>query len=284
MSTDIRLLSEEDLPALNAFLALHADSSMFLRGNLWRAGLHYEGNRLQAQYVGALRDDEIVGVVAHAWSGFVLVQAPEHLVDLVRFMSRLSGRGVSGISGPYAQVSLARTALGMASRSAHLDSREVLMALDLALLRVPNCVSNKEVAIRRATSDDLANLAQWRFEYEIEACGLPASEEARGVAMDKVRVAQVDGMVWLAVSGDEKLAMSMFNAAVPDCVQIGGVYTPLHLRNRGYARSVIAGSLLAAWDEGVQRAVLFTPNPSAMRCYVSLGFEQIGDFGLTLFD
>jgi len=80
------------------------------------------------------------------------------------------------------------------------------------------------------------------------------------------------------------VSYSVFNAMLADIVQIGGVWTPQELRGRGYARSVVAGSLLAARKQGIARAVLFADpaNAAARRAYLSLGFRIVGDYGLVL--
>ena len=79
--------------------------------------------------------------------------------------------------------------------------------------------------------------------------------------------------------------MTGFNATLPDCVQVGGVFTPTALRSQGYGRAVVAGSLLDAKSRGVVRSILFTEkeNVSAQRAYVSLGYERIGEYGLVRF-
>ncbi len=73
-------------------------------------------------------------------------------------------------------------------------------------------------------------------------------------------------------------------AALPDMVQIGGVWTPPPLRGLGYGRCVVAGALLAARRAGVTRAVLFTDddNHGARRAYAAIGFDLVGDYGLVL--
>ncbi len=49
---------------------------------------------------------------------------------------------------------------------------------------------------------------------------------------------------------------------------------------------MVAGSLLAARNQGVDRAVLFADplNQAAKRAYLSLGFRIVGDYGLVLLD
>jgi predicted GNAT family acetyltransferase len=91
-----------------------------------------------------------------------------------------------------------------------------------------------------------------------------------------------EGNAWIAIEGGRPVSLSAFNAALPDIVQLGGIYTPPELRGRGYARAAVAASLLAAKQRGVARAVLFTSNPSAARSYEAVGFQRLGDFGLVL--
>ena len=79
--------------------------------------------------------------------------------------------------------------------------------------------------------------------------------------------------------------MSAFNAALPDMVQIGGVYTPPALRGHGYGRAVVAGSLLEARADGVERSILFTAagNAPAQRAYRALGYRVVGRYGVVVF-
>src|SRR5439155_27320443 len=62
---DLRTLQPGDEAALDAFLARHAESSMFLRSNARAAGLVDRGEPLQATYVAAIEGGAIVAVVAH---------------------------------------------------------------------------------------------------------------------------------------------------------------------------------------------------------------------------
>ncbi len=80
------------------------------------------------------------------------------------------------------------------------------------------------------------------------------------------------------------MAMSSFNTAIDEAVQVGGVWTPPALRRRGYARAVVAASLRDARAEGVQRAILFTgdTNIAAQKAYRAIGFQGVGDYGLLL--
>jgi uncharacterized protein len=61
---------------------------------------------------------------------------------------------------------------------------------------------------------------------------------------------------------------------------------PPALRGNGYGKSVVAGSLLEARSQGVERAILFTnrENLAAQAADRGIGFRATGEeFGLVLF-
>ena len=123
-------LTAADTSLLETFLALHRDSSMFLRANVRRAGLTYQGLQGEANYAGAFRDDRMVGVAAHCWNGMLLLQAPEHAAELARAAVEWSGRPLTGLSGPLEQVRQARSELELDSADVALDGAEWLYTLD----------------------------------------------------------------------------------------------------------------------------------------------------------
>lgn len=277
-----RSLTVADQPAVDAFLALHRDSSMFLRFNLRRAGIAYSGAPGSAHYVGAFREGSLVGVAAHGWNGMVLMQAPAHVTQLVRLVVAESGREVKGFSGEMPQVREAQSALGLAGAEAMMDEDEGLYALDLTDLAVPGLLASGEVVCRPPRAAERGILCAWRVSYNIEALGASDTPENRRSAESFLDAQMADGNAWVALAGHELVSLGAFNAALPDIVQLGGIYTPPEYRCRGFGRAVVAASLLAARERGVSRAVLFTKNPAAARAYEALGFRRIGDYALVL--
>ncbi|HLQ77901.1 MAG TPA: GNAT family N-acetyltransferase [Terriglobia bacterium] len=277
-----RVLGNSDTVLLEEFLAPHRDSSMFLRSNAHRAGLEYRGEVLQAIYVAAFRNEKVIGVAAHSWSGMLLVQAPEATEDVVRECVERSGRRVTGFAGPLDQVRLARHALGLANAETRMDGDEGLYALNLSDLVVPEALSRGDIEFRAPRADERDTLCQWRIAYDIETLGAADSDETRERATKALDTQIAAHNAWVAVERGRMVSLSAFNATLPDIVQLGGIYTPPELRGRGYARAAVAGSLLAARERGAGRAVLFTGNPSAIRSYQAIGFSRLGDFGLVL--
>jgi GNAT superfamily N-acetyltransferase len=285
---ELRVLTAEDEARLEELLVAHRDTSMFLRSNARRAGLVYEGAAFQAVHVGAFDGARLAGVAAHAWNGLILLQAPEALDEVVRACVEQSGRKVTGFAGTTAQVTAARAVLGLADAPAALDGFEWLYAMDLADVIVPPALDSGAIVCRPPRADERDLLCDWRFAYEIETLGSPATEEIRQRSTAFLDTQIADGDVWVAIdaaastSSAAPVSLTAFSATLPDIVQPGGIYTPPDLRGRGYARAVVAHSLLVARERGASRAVLFTGSPNAARAYEAVGFRRTGDYSLVL--
>jgi uncharacterized protein len=283
--TELRILRPGDEAVLEAFLLPRVEWSMFLLGNLRTAGLLDRGQRFGGTYAAALEGGSIVATVAHYWNGNLVFQAPVHVEALWRLAVAASGRAIRGLIGPAEQVSLAEAGLALEAGSAQLDEREVLYSLALPDLLVPEALRAGRVRARRVEGRDRELLAHWVAGYSREALG----EEDRPELLIRSRASAerllAEARTWLLEADGTPVAMSSFNAALPEAVQVGGVWTPPQRRNRAYGRAVVAASLLAARAEGVQKAILFTgeANWPARRAYEALGFSPIGDYRLLLF-
>jgi RimJ/RimL family protein N-acetyltransferase len=280
------VLGPGDEERLEAFLSQHADTSMFLRANIRAAGIHYQGQAYEAEYIAAITQNEIVGVAAHAWNEAIILQAPRDAARLAQKLAIHSKRKVKALIGPWSQVNAARASLGLADVPAGLDSCEDLFSLNLSRLEVPAELRSGRVTCRHSAPEDMELMVRWRVAYEIEANGQSDTSSLWDRSRSSVERLHADRQLWILLDGDRPVSMSAFNAYLPDCVQIGGVYTPEQLRGRKYGRSAVAGSLLEARDGGVERAILFTDidNEPARRAYEALGFRIIGEYGLVMFD
>lgn len=280
---DLRTLGAGDEAQLERFLAAHRDTSMFLRSNVRQAGIVFEGQRLGATYVAAFDRGELIGVAAHAWNGLLLLQAPVATETLVLACVDTSRRPVVGLTGPLAQVRAARAALGLDGAPANLEEDELLFVLDTPQLVVPEPGACGGVTCRPPLPSERDTLCVWRTAYEIECLGRKDSEELRARSAQWIDALLEEAVIWVAVLDGRPVSLSAFNAALPDIVQLGGVYTPPELRGRGYARAAVAHSVRIGRDRGATRAVLFTSSTSAMRTYEAVGFRRAGDYGLVLF-
>jgi predicted GNAT family acetyltransferase len=140
------------------------------------------------------------------------------------------------------------------------------------------------ITARAPTDDEITGvLLDWRVAYAIEILGAEPSPGLR--AASRELMTRMGPLGWVLCHEGRPVSFSTFNAAARGVVQVGGVFTPPFARGRGYARGVVAHSLLHARASGNHRSILFTgrTNVAAQRTYEALGYRVIGDFGLLLF-
>jgi len=283
----LKTLQTGDEVLLENFLMQHVDTSMFLRSNSREGGLINQGERFQGTYVAAIVDKNIVAIAAHYWNGMIIVQAPVYLAEVVQQTVEQSGLAVSGIAGPATQVAAAKQVLGLADRPTQMDEQEKLLSLALQDLQVPPALASGQVQCRLPDVQELELLSEWSAAFHVEALGKVATPDLLSACRAEIAARQSTAKHWLLIAENTPVAYTAFNARLPDIVQIGGVWTPPKLRGKGYAKSVVAGSLLAAKSQGVERAILFTSqeNYAAQAAYQGIGFRSTGEeFGLVLYN
>ncbi len=132
-----------------------------------------------------------------------------------------SGRAISGIGGPWQQVTLAREALGLQDRPTDIASREDLFALEQSRLVVPPSLANGKVVCRKPTETDLPLIRQWRAAYHVEALGAKPSAAVDQRAAGEIRASYEARTSWVLTDREQVVAYTGFNATLPDMVQIG---------------------------------------------------------------
>lgn len=272
-----RPVVEADLAWIEPFLRAHIQSSMFFITNLTEHGLHGTDDR--AMRIWALEDGR-KGLFALSNGGMILMQAPEaDARDWHATRAFWAGRDLIGCLGEGAQVAAFFAATGLGERPMSLNEREPGYRLDLAQMVMPECDGFDLVPLD-ATYRDLA--VTWRTAYHGEVLGTPAHRCAEVAAQDIAKCIEKDTHRILRSEG-APVAMTGFNATLPDTVQIGGVFTPPEQRGQGLARRAVALHLQEARQNGVADAILFAANEAAARAYEAIGFTRNGTFSLMLF-
>ncbi len=283
---EVRLLGPGDEEPLERFLAAHRDGGHLLRANLSRGGIEDRGSPYQGTYAACLRQGAVTSVAAHCWNGMLLLQADEAAVGVVgvvrpaRLALAASGRRLTGLLGPWGQVVQVARSLDLPQDCSGLDRPQQLMTLDLEDLILPEPLAGGELICRRARSSELELLYNWRAGFDAETLGLREDRALRTAARQTVDRLQTGGDNWVLTRGGRLVAGCTVIGETGEAIQIGGVSTPKDRRNRGYGRSVVAGTLRAARDRGRARALLFTNNPAAERAYRAIGFAASGEVGL----
>lgn len=269
----MRPATPADIPAMEAFLDRHAATTMFLRANLARFGLDDRSHPHGTTYFVEEADGQLTGVFGISNAGFVLGQG----TDWAGFARMIAGRKVVGLNGAKDQVDAARTVFDLSGTRALLDHDEPHYQLTLADL---NEAALGPQTLRPPVVQDLPWLAEWNAAYMIETLGADDDDANRAEGLARADRMMNEGYGRILMDGGQPVAMTAFNAELPDMVQIGGVYTPPRFRGRGYARTAVGRHLMEVRAKGVREAILFASGEAACRAYEALGFRQIGQYTL----
>jgi RimJ/RimL family protein N-acetyltransferase len=268
----------DDRAKVEALLTARLDQAMFPVSNLRTQGLRKGGYASDHPYATRFWLINGTGVVALTQGGMVMALLPEES-DLAHLSAAFAGLTVTGAAGPARSIRPVLQALGLHGVPARLDEDEPGFALDLTGLKPPHLVG-RDLVPAASVPRDL--LIAWRAAATVETQGMSPLEASDWAALD------VDG--WLdrdshrvLLHDGQPVALTGFNARLPEIVQVGGVYTPPHLRNRGYARTAVSLHLAEAQAQGATRAVLFAATPAAARAYRAIGFQPASDFALVLY-
>jgi len=264
-----------DRDAIMAFLMARPTVAMFPIINLRDFGMA-GGNPKAMRFWLSETDGHITDVLGISDAGVVL---PVFSTNQPREIgAALHDCHITGIIGQAAPVAEVKGALGLPDGA--LNRIEPHLELVLDQIKMPDVTG---LALVPVATVPRAEMIVWRRQYGIDALDLApedAGMQAIGavdqmIALDTHRVLLADGA---------PVAITGFNAILPEAVMVGGVYTPAHLRGKGYAKAALALHLTEAGHKGVKCAVLSAANARAAKAYVAIGFQQIGDFMIVLYD
>ncbi len=280
----IRTLKSGDERLAEQFLAQYAESSMFLRSNMMRAGLDNKGQPYQGDYFASFADSgEINGVLAQYKSGIMIMQAPDlgELDDLIHAFRQAVTRPVAGVIGPDDQAIRVISSFGFSREVFASNKSEKLYALDLRDVKVPEKL-DPSWRMKLARDAGAETLYTWMKAFDIETLGAEDNDALDQDIKQQVARMMTEPDFWMLEIDGRPVSVNGFNARLPDSVQIGSVYTPPEHRGKSYARSLLTLVLQDAQRNGVQKAVLFTNTPAAAKAYEAIGFNQIGSYRIAI--
>ena len=270
------LATEADRPAIEAFLTSHIATSMFALSNLHRYGMvggHPRAVKFWCRWDGGALTEVLT--VTEEGGGFP--QCPTGPWGDARVV--LAGSHVLGILGDGAQVIALQSALGLPP-DAPMHDIEPLYEMPLAELQIPDVDGLSLVPLADGPRD---LIIAWRAAYREETLPMPGEDFHARAVEDIDAFIEADTHKLLYRAG-EPVAMTGFNATLPEVVQIGGVYTPPALRSHGLARSAVALHLAEARAKGVRHAILFAASPQACKAYEAIGFRRTGTYTIIFYE
>ncbi|KTD37356.1 GNAT family acetyltransferase [Legionella moravica] len=282
---EIKKLDESHIYELSSYLNHYQETTMFIRNNLYHSGISFQNTPFHGDYYGSFENNKINGVLAHYWNGNVMMQT-EHfsaLSALVEEFELKRTRPIAGILGEDTQADFVIDKLKLEESLFAINYQEKLFLLNLNKMTIPQAIHSYSCALKPVQDCDLDIIKKWLIAYDIEALGEDADNPAlEQSVIDEIQDSQISRNRWVLFVNNAPVSLCGFNADLPDIVQIGPVYTPPSLRNKGFARIAVYLCLKQAAHREVKKAVLFTNEPSAIGAYQSLGFHEIGRYRLAL--
>ncbi|MGA5205114.1 GNAT family N-acetyltransferase [Streptomyces variegatus] len=129
---------------------------------------------------------------------------------------------------------------------------------------------------RTAVESDREQLLRWHDEFS-EAVGLGTVRDSAEWADARIDSGGIT--LWETPDGDA-VAMAGTGPQVAGQVRVAPVYTPTHLRGRGYAGAATTEVSRAALAAGAEEVLLFTDlaNPTSNSLYQRIGYRPVADF------
>ncbi len=272
----LREAGPADAAALDQFLAQHAATSMFLRGNLATHGTTERGHPHGTTFwitEGAAGIEAVVGCTN---KGYLMCQAPGQKAPFwTEATAQLAGRPIAGITGAPDQTGAWIAALGLAHSHFRLNDLTPLFQVALADLKG----ADERLSLRKPQPQDQGFLPGWFGGFfEDTGLGLPVGMTTKSAAQEFIARESTR----ILVAEGRPVAMTALNAQALDMVQVGGVYVPPQLRGRGYGGSVVALHLAELARAGITQAILFAANEPAAKAYRRIGFRQVGEYRVAM--
>ncbi|NOR62444.1 MAG: hypothetical protein GQ535_08135 [Rhodobacteraceae bacterium] len=267
-----------DEALIEAYLAKHFATSMFMRGNLRDFGIGNTNAPYGMRYF--IRSDGGIGGVGNG--GAVMLQAAGDLAEMVSHMRAAlpSSFKPTVTTGAPEMVAAIIAGFGMADAPTKMNDIEPLFLLRREDLKRQDM---QGFSLQAAAMDDLPLLSEWNHAYNLEVLGEVDSENSRRETHAAAKQTIEHGRQRLLLKDGEIVAQSNLNAYMPDAVQVGGVYTPPCRRGRGFARRAVAAHVDEAFAAGAENAILFSASETASKTYRAVGFRETGKYQIVLF-
>ncbi|MBC7235573.1 MAG: GNAT family N-acetyltransferase [Chloroflexi bacterium] len=260
-------VGDEALTEIRAYLHLHYAENIYLLSELRQRPNSSLPGGDPLSLVGYRRNGTLVAVQGfyHLGRCFPFCEDEEALESMVYDARRRRPHWIMG-----ARRSVDPLLEGMLAEGFHLvyDELDQVCMADLSTL-VP-CVAE---GVRPATEGDIEAIAELRRAFEHEYFGTPLEQIDRGWCLRIARRYLARG-VYVAERDGEIVSMAAVEAAIPEVVQVGAVYTVPEHRGQGLARAVVSALCLEQLQQIPQVSlVVRNDNLPAWRAYAALGFH-----------
>jgi predicted GNAT family acetyltransferase len=269
---------EQEEKALQ-FLKSRFATSMFLLGNLADQGPTLNSQPNSGNFKVIRKGPKVVGVFSLTRRGNLILntEAGDSVSELILSQCLKEPIELKGVIGEWNCASSFWNYIQHKKvlSTCSFNSKELLFQLD----QIPNCGANAQVRLLEDVDFD-----QWlpiRKAYTMEE-GLKVDLTDEQLRTTFLRYSKLKEF-WGYFEGEMLVATAALNAKAMDIGQVGGVYTKPEFRRRGISKLIMRQMLSdCVRIHGIKKMILFTgeKNFAAQKVYLSLGFKQVGHFGI----
>ncbi len=133
--------------------------------------------------------------------------------------------------------------------------------------------------LRRITEADLPLLTEWLAAFDVEALG-GAGQHPYEIERLRANYLNSDHRtMYFWENGNQVVSLAGCGNPTRSGIRIGPVYTPPHLRGKGYASACVAAVSQLQLDDGWRFCFLFTDlsNPTSNHIYQTIGYQPVAD-------
>ncbi len=272
--------------AVIEFLESKIETSMFLLGNISQHGFKLGVHSNSGNFKSIKRNGKVIGVFCLSRRGSLLIQT-DNKNDYSKeiFDSTLQENiSLKGILGNWKDSWLFYSFYKAMNPNFELNlcSEEILFSLKLEGQKLSRNLS-ESISIRFLTSEDYAVWDKVNRDYlEEEGLSIQKDNQEREVSFtEKTQKKEW----WGLFEKGELTSICAYNSTYKNVGQIGGVYTVPAKRKKGYAKLCMKQLISDSYSiHKFSKLFLFTgkKNIAAQKLYKSLGFAEIGNFGILL--
>lgn len=267
---------------VESYLAKHEDTAQFLIGNLKAHGPKQTAHHNSGNFKLIRHNSDVRAVFCLARRGSLIVQSDENFAEIIIQACQAEDVQLTGFIGEWASVEPIYQFF-QSLRPDYKPSYESKEILYSYILRDNDPRLVHDPRVRLLEPADFEGWLQHRIAYMTELKvpdGL--TTEQKKTDFDR----QVREKSWWGMFDEKEiLSMTSLNSKSEKVGQVGGVFTPVQHRQKGYSKATMFHLLKDCKNlHGHSKSILFTGETDfpAQKLYESMGYNRVGSFALIL--
>lgn len=249
-----------------------------LCGNLLRAKESPKTSPVLIRIVNG--DETVAAAIQTPPMNLVITYANEEQLTILAKHLFETGVNFPGVVGP------TKASETFASIWSKLSGIKATLGMGQKIYKVETVILPPTKGILRVAEPQEAELiAQWLAEFGNESLPPPDRKSVEERKPHAVRAIE-NKLAYVWVADGAAVSMAHIGRPTENGISISAVYTPKHLRKRGYASAVVAHLSRKMLGSGNKFCVLYTDlsNPTSNKIYQDVGYREVSDSKHFLFE